>query len=99
MYDLYETRYGIFDHRKSGKKRPWASVALHESEDICETSSLTEAIENYHGRGIKELFGLSVVEYLNLPSDVCLTLMIIANREAAKKSVLANKMVSELAKK
>lgn len=99
MYDLYETTYGIFDHKKINSKRPWASVALHENEDIVESSTLTEAIENYHVTGIKEIFGLNINEYLNLPSDVCLTLVIIANREAAKKSVIANKMAMDLAKK
>lgn len=85
MYDMYETTYGIYNHKLPHSQRPWASIALHEGEDICETSSLNQTIEAYHGRGIIELFGLSLIEYLSLPSDMCITLMEIAAREGARK--------------
>lgn len=89
MSDLYETTYGIFDHISSSKGRPLASVALHESEDNTTTSNLYEAIERYHQKGIKDLFGLNINEYLALPTEICIKLMDIATRDSNEKAKIA----------
>jgi hypothetical protein len=92
LSDLYETTYGIYDHINPSKGRPLASVALHESEDNTTTSNLYEAIERYHQKGIKDLFGLSITEYLDLPTEICIKLMDIATRDANDKTKIAKQI-------
>lgn len=88
LYDLYETNYGIFHHPGTTKQRPLASVAMHETEDNTITSSMYEAIDSFHQKGIKDLFGLNLIEYLNLPTDICIKLMDSANKAAVHNSNL-----------
>jgi hypothetical protein len=78
---MYETSYGIFDHSKKLGKRPMASVAMHESEDVNKGSFLQEAIDTFVKRNIKDTFGLSILEYLELPSDICAMLTETAIRK------------------
>jgi len=91
LYDMYEMNYDIYAHSNT-KKRPLSSVALHETEDNTLTSSLYEAITGYHQRGIKELFGLSLKEYLDLPSEICILLMETSSKDAATKNNIISQM-------
>lgn len=84
LQDMYETTYKVYNHIGASKKRPLASVALHESEDNTHTSSLYEAIETYNDKGIKDIFNLSLIEYLNLPADICIKITEVCSRESKK---------------
>lgn len=86
MYDLYESRYGIFNHLSGNKKRPLASVAMHSSEDINLDSLLEEAIRTYVKRDIKEIYHLSLVEFLDLPIDVIQVMLDIATEHTREKT-------------
>lgn len=86
MQDLYETEYGIYNHLSGSKNKPLASVAMHSCEDINGGSLLEEAIQTYVSRHIKDIYGLSLVEFLELPIDVMELMFGIADKESAKKS-------------
>lgn len=86
LNDLYETEYGIYDHLSKRKKRPLASVAMHPSEDINEGSILEETLRMYVLKGIKEVFHLNVLEFLELPADIVQMMFTIADEEQTKKS-------------
>jgi hypothetical protein len=85
LRDSYDIKYRIYNHLSNDKSRPLASVALHEQEENTKTSSLYEAIEVYKDLNILGLFGLSIKEYLSLPSDFCNALL-----ESAKKTAISN---------
>lgn len=86
LYDMYDINYGIFNHIGASVTNPLSSVAMHDAEDNTTTSSLYEAIETYRKNGIKEIFGISLKEYFDLPNDVCIKLLEDASIESSKKS-------------
>lgn len=98
LYDMYEVNYKIFNHIGASKKRPLSSVALHEAEDNTLTSNLYEAIDTYQKNGIKEIFGLSLNEYLDLPTEICIKLLETASQEYSKKSSVINGLENDLKK-
>lgn len=67
---MYETVFGAFNHITLGKTKPMASVALHDVEDTNTNDALRSTMLNYIRNDIKELFGLSFLEYINLPSFI-----------------------------
>lgn len=96
LYDMYEVNYKIFNHIGASKKRPLSSVALHDAEDNTTTSNLYEAIDTYQKNGIKEIFGLSLNEYLDLPTEICIKLLESASTEYSKKSSVINGLEKDL---
>jgi hypothetical protein len=91
LYDLYETNFGIFNHIGASKQRPLASVAMHPCEDNTHSSRTYEIIEQFASRGIGELFKISVLEYLALPTDICIKMLEVASMDSSKKNTaLAN---------
>ncbi len=85
---MYETVFGVFNHIKLGSTKPMASVALHEVEDTNSNDALRSTMLNYIRNDIKELFGLSFLEYINLPSFIV--------KEFNDTSIIARKEKSEL---
>jgi len=65
----YETMYGIYDHDNDPDKNPLALVTLHPKEDVSEYSELYRTINRFAIHKIHEQFGVSLVEFLNLPRD------------------------------
>lgn len=96
LSDLYEMRYGIFNHKGAGNSRPLSSVAFHPSENINTDSLLESAIRTYVKRGIKDLYGLTLVEYLELPMDLCEMLLKLADEELATKTRAMASLESQL---
>lgn len=98
MGDLYETEYQIYDHLNTRKSRPLSSVAYHESEDINKGSLLKEAFSMYISRGIKDIYGLSILEFLELPKDIVELMFLVADEEPAKKAKAIAELEKELGK-
>lgn len=98
LYDMYEVQYGIFNHIGASKKRPLSSVAMHDAEENTSTSSLYEAIDTYQRNGIKEIFGLSLKEYLDLPTEICIKLLESASNEFSKKSNVISGLEADMKK-
>lgn len=96
LYDMYEVTYGIFNHIGMSKSKPLSSIALHESEDNTLSSHLYEAIDTYQKNGIKEIFGISLIEYLDLPTEICIKLLESASAEYSKKSAVINNLEADL---
>jgi hypothetical protein len=73
--DIYETYFGIFDHLSvtfEKNKRPLASVALHDSENICSESDTYRAIDRYFEEDVYKLTGMSLFDFLALPREFVL---------------------------
>ena len=71
MGEMYESAYGIYDHTKIDPNRPLISVAFHEAEDTLATSALYEQINRFSDLKVFKYFGISLIEYLGLPTYVC----------------------------
>ena len=98
LQDMYETFYGIYNHLDQNNKNPLASVMLHSSEDISAGSYLEDSIRLYISRGIKDLYGLNFVEFMNLPRDIIRLLLDISSEEASRKSVAISQIESQMGK-
>lgn len=70
MMDMYETGYGIFNHRGAKKTRPLASVAFHPAEDIITGSRLRDSALRYERCKIKKTLDMSFLEFISLPTSV-----------------------------
>lgn len=70
MRDLYEGKYGIYNHIGKSKIRPLSSIASHPCEDINTGSMLESSMMVYIEKRIKDHFGLTLLEYLQQPMDV-----------------------------
>ncbi len=66
MMDLYENRFGIYNHL-AGDKNPLSSVLLHDKEEVWMDSSLRDMIEDFALYDIGELWKISLVDFLKLP--------------------------------
>lgn len=84
---IYETASGIFDHT-SPEANPLSSVAMHPAEKYVESSGMYDSIRKYTERGIKDRYGLSLIEYLELPREFqnMLTLRGLEMIDEAKKA-------------
>jgi hypothetical protein len=97
MYDLYETVYGIFNHlHPTARNRPLASVAMFPSEDINDSGLLELVIRRYVEKDIRNVFGLNLEEFLNLPMDIAEMLMDISNDNREIKRQTLDKIENEL---
>jgi hypothetical protein len=98
LQDMYETFYGIYNHLDRNNKNPLATVMLHPSEDISAGSYLEDSIRLYISRGIKDLYGLNFIEFLNLPRDIIRLLLDISSEEASRKSAAISQIESQMGK-
>lgn len=95
MADLYETRFGIFDH-KARDKNPLASVLLHDSEDVMFDSALADTLIEFAVDEIGDLWKISLTEYLNLPKPVADLMRRIKPIAAKKKSEILGAMMPKV---
>jgi CRISPR/Cas system-associated endonuclease/helicase Cas3 len=94
MQDLYETEYEIFNHLDHTIHRPLASVALHPAEEINDDSMLEEIIRQYIKRDILKIYGLNLIDFLELPHDIVNMLFKLANVENTRNDA----MISDIQK-
>ncbi|WP_233874702.1 hypothetical protein [Paraburkholderia adhaesiva] len=70
LRDCYETAYGIYNHALDNRGATLSLVAMHEAEDISSGGLLYERIRLYQKRQVLAHFGLNLIEFLSLPSDL-----------------------------
>jgi len=97
LQDLYETEFNIYNHLRSGN-RPLASVAYFECEDFTDNCQLPDMTTIYIDKDIGKLFNLSLLEFLELPSSVCDTLIKTSDDHRATKKHLMDDIESEFEK-
>ena len=90
IYNFYDTEYKIYNHAQVNNKRPLASIAFHECENVNDNSLLESVMRMYVVKSIKDIFGLSLVEYMDLPIDIVEMLNSIADKENNKKANVVN---------
>ena len=85
MGELYETNYGIYNHLKVSKSRPLASVAMHPGEDQVHLPRLRNNMMHYVKKGIKEIYGITFLEFMALPPYIIDEMMEFCKTEQAIK--------------
>lgn len=68
---------------------------MHPCEDVNEQSQLQSIIRTYHIKNIKDLFGLNLIEFLELPMDIVDMLFTISSEIQAKKASTLSQVESE----
>lgn len=81
---VYSTMYGI-DTSEPNDTNPFSDISMYTAENVYALDIRKRHYQNYIHFKIKELFGLSVDEYLERPSSECFMLHEIATAEARKK--------------
>lgn len=95
LRESYEMMYRIFNHDGlEAKGRPLALVAMHPKEDATTFSRLHRTIQRYEKQGIKDMFGLSLTDFLNLPRDYVELLF----RLAVEKMQAENPKIEQVAR-
>jgi hypothetical protein len=96
LNEFYETLFKIYNHYSGDNRRPLASVALHPEEDIIKNSLLEESIKTFYLRNIKETFGISYLEYIELPRYIGEIMSDVGKELLKKKSNIADDVQKEL---
>lgn len=96
LTDRYETTYGICNHDQADPTRPLLLIAMHPAEDTCTGSVLYERLEQFADLCITKHFGLSLTEFLELPTDVCSEIMRIAAKRQKLENTVASDMLDKL---
>lgn len=90
MQDMYEIRTGIFDHVTHGRVRPLSSVAMFPCEDYASNGRTYDVLKKYADGNYRELWGLSVEEYVKLPQWKTRMMEKIADEILRKKTAALN---------
>ena len=96
MRDLYETRYGIYDHLQSNLNTPFAAVRLHKGEDTISYGLLEDVKKSYKNDGIFEIYHINFLEYLQLPRAICDLLGELAEPDRTSNNNAAEEMAKKL---
>ena len=96
MQDQYEIRTGIFDHITNGKERPLSSVAMFPSEDFTSNGRTYDMLQKYAHGNYREIWGLSIEEYLQLPQWKTRMMEKIADEILKKKTVALNAEINRV---
>jgi hypothetical protein len=98
MFDLYESNYGIYNHLQPAilKNKPLASVAMHPGEDFTEGSALTDAVRVYIENNIGDYTKMSLVDFLELTSDVASIIVDQCQAASKRKSAIASQVEKDM---
>lgn len=85
---VYETRFGIYNHyaKPLTGPRPLASVAMHPAEDYSYGSVLEQSMDRFVEYGIGDLFDISYLDFMSLPTTVTKAFLASAKRQKEKKA-------------
>lgn len=86
LREAYDIAYEIYDHRNGSPNRPLALVAHHPKEDYGRHSLLYRTIERYRKYEIYKHYGLSLVEFLELPRDIVEFMFETLSEEAKREA-------------
>lgn len=84
LSELYEIKYGIFRHDVI-KNRPLASVAFHDAEEVIRDSLLENRMKQYNDKSIYDVFKISFLEFMELPTHIIEMLYHVANQINSSK--------------
>lgn len=96
MREKYETAYSLYNHEAPDPEHPLAIIRMHPGEDASTGSLLYERIEQFEERKIYQRFGLTLKDFLDLPSDVCMKVMEVAGKRLKDEGTIAASVMTQL---
>lgn len=94
LRESYETTYGIYQHTPDSPSL--ASVLLHPAEDVSANSRLYEHIRKFINRDVGKHTALSLMEFMDLPRDICDAIFEACDLKSRTLDVLAQGLPSGL---
>lgn len=98
MGELYETKYGICNHLQVAKQRPLSGVAFHDCYDVNENSGLKKVVRSYIENNIQQDYGLTLLEFMDLPIDITEILTAMSQERKADKQAIVKNAISQAEK-
>ncbi len=98
MRDLYKKHYGIFNSDVNVSRNPLTSSMLHDVEKFDYEGKLEGLFKSYIDKQVNELFKMSLLDYLKLPSYMSGIIRKICDGELTKKSTILNNIENSLNK-
>jgi hypothetical protein len=101
LLELFETETGIYNHLQPLKNNPLSSISFKPINDTVSGTNLENVPKMFIDKRIKDLFNISLLEYLQLPRDLFDTLNEIAdseNRIKGKEDDETNKLLKNMTK-
>lgn len=92
LMDLYEIKFGLCNHLS--KNNPFSSVLYLPSEEVNKESMREASINNYVFNSIQKFYGISYLEYTNLPNELVNQLNNIAGIFKDKESKAAEQALN-----
>ena len=89
LRDQYESQFGIYDHRHN-KSRPLASVGMMPYEDSVRCAGVFAAYEDYAMKNYREIWGLSVEEFMHQPVYIVRMMREITDRVIKRRAAAAS---------
>lgn len=99
LRDSYETTFGIYNHEVDDPARPMALMAMHPAEDSSTGSLLYERIEQFGEKQVPKWYGLSLKDFLSLPTDICIKILQECEKLRNKESTDTSNLISQLGSK
>lgn len=96
--EMYETAHQIYNHGVPSPDRPLANVAMHYAENCRDGSLMDERLSQFADKQVVKFFGLSLTEFLNLPSDTCLKILEICGKKQNEENVIAGNALNNIDK-
>lgn len=94
LIELYETQYGIYDHRTT--HNPLASVRFNEAEQYLDNFLFDEYLNIFIYKEIGKKLGMSFDEFLNRPKYEINKILKIIDEADSKRSETYNNVLNDL---
>lgn len=88
LQEQYEQDFGLYNH--DSRPNPLALVSMHPKENVVEAGSLYSLVRRYVMLNVKDTFGLSLAEWLDLPYDMASLIRDICSTETKRKATAAS---------
>ena len=69
---------------------------MHWEEDNTSQSILHERIEQFRERNVYQIFGLSLIEFLDLPRDVVIKILDVCSKRQTQEDKIARDLQSQM---
>lgn len=70
LLEAYDITFRIYNHELQAQS-PLDYIKMHPGEDYCQHSLLYARIREFARKRVGRVFNISLVEFLDLPRDIC----------------------------
>lgn len=99
LLQQYETAYGIFNHDADSSPESMSLVRMHLAEDPIIGFGLRERMSQFEERNVYGAFGVSWVEFKELPTYECMMLLELAEKRQKTNAQIDNKVLQDITTK